>query len=225
VPSLLYSGSRATAAPKGSHRRPIIRSNTHAPDQPIERPRLRHWTVDLTAPRRAYSRKRATIFMIFRELSHPKADDLMRSANVRAHRVGTSRFSSSCQLGMPQAFMVLRPDGRADRGTPWGRSSCTPCPGDCGCQRDRPPPEAIGGRRRCRQAGPRGSAIINRPAGLAASSWNSTRISGHSVVLNPAYPLWRDFNPVCEAPRGPPAENGESCRNQVRGVLRSEIGD
>jgi uncharacterized protein (DUF736 family) len=66
---------RATADGRGlppsqrrAQRRPIIRSTPRAPDQPIDRPRLHHWTIDLAAPRRCHSRKRATIFIRFREL-------------------------------------------------------------------------------------------------------------------------------------------------------------
>jgi hypothetical protein len=46
VTLLRVAGYRRSA---GNQRRPIICSNTHAPDQPIERSRLHHWSVDLTA--------------------------------------------------------------------------------------------------------------------------------------------------------------------------------
>src|SRR5215510_14699409 len=39
-------------SPRGRQRRPIIRSNTHAPDQTTGRPRLIHWDFDLAAPGR-----------------------------------------------------------------------------------------------------------------------------------------------------------------------------
>jgi hypothetical protein len=48
---------------------PTYSLNTHTPDQPIDRPRLLHWFVDLTAPRTDSLPKAEMIFMTFRELS------------------------------------------------------------------------------------------------------------------------------------------------------------
>src|SRR5262249_47591618 len=42
--------------------RPLIRSTTHAPDQPTCRPRLLHWTFDLPAPGHGECGKGATDF-------------------------------------------------------------------------------------------------------------------------------------------------------------------
>src|SRR6516162_368647 len=39
-------------SPRGKQRRPIIRSNTHAPDQTGSQLRLLHWVFDLAAPGR-----------------------------------------------------------------------------------------------------------------------------------------------------------------------------
>ena len=67
-----YSGSQATAA-LPQLQRPLIRSTTHAPDQPTCRPRLLHWTCDLSRPRLWSSvAKAAMIFMAFRELHRPR---------------------------------------------------------------------------------------------------------------------------------------------------------
>jgi hypothetical protein len=67
-----YSGSQATAA-LPQLQRPLIRSTTHAPDQPTCRPRLLHWTCDLSRPRLWSSvAKAGMIFMAFRELHRPR---------------------------------------------------------------------------------------------------------------------------------------------------------
>src|SRR5437588_662244 len=40
-------------SPRGRQRRPIIRSNTHAPDQTASQLQLLHWVLDLAAPGRS----------------------------------------------------------------------------------------------------------------------------------------------------------------------------
>jgi hypothetical protein len=64
-------------------RRPLIRSSTHVPDQPIDRLQLLHWTVDLAARTATILAMLAWSFIRFREL---------------IQRVGTRCFNSSCQL-------------------------------------------------------------------------------------------------------------------------------
>ena len=67
--SLRVSGYRR--AHHTHHRRPLIRSNTHVPDHPIQRPRLRHW----------FDRSRRSRAAI---LPRPDFHDLSRAVSQRA---------------------------------------------------------------------------------------------------------------------------------------------
>jgi hypothetical protein len=64
VPLTKVTGYRCSR--RGNERCPIIRSNTHAPDQTQQQSRLLYWVFDLTAPSLSYSAPLELIFMRFR---------------------------------------------------------------------------------------------------------------------------------------------------------------
>src|SRR5262249_24607815 len=62
----------------GFTRCPLIRSRTHVPDQPIERLRVLHWTVDLAARASAILATAPLTFMRFRELTPARGNALFQ---------------------------------------------------------------------------------------------------------------------------------------------------
>ena len=82
-PCCLIQGRGLSPRHQGTTRRPIIRSNTHAPDHPIERLRLLHWYGRSRRSRRGHSRKRATDFHDLSRASKP-ADSVDHSLTASA---------------------------------------------------------------------------------------------------------------------------------------------
>jgi len=85
----------------------LIRSTTHAPDQPTCRPRLLHWTFDLAAPGHGQCGKGMTDF---HGLSRAPANAQVELAQ-RKFTSACSR-SSSCQLGQITCAFRLYPPPR-----------------------------------------------------------------------------------------------------------------
>src|ERR1051326_3533481 len=103
---LNYSGSQATAG-SPQLQRPLIRSTTHAPDQPTCRPQLLHWTFGLAAPGHGQCGKER---IDFHDLSRAPTDAQVE--RVQGEFTSACSRSSSCQGRKSLSVMLDCPFGK-----------------------------------------------------------------------------------------------------------------